>query len=72
MSKYTEATYTKLIETENKIDTWLSSENAKHIQVQLLHKYNNIKDATQIVINHIANMEGRSVSEIHKHSGRLK
>lgn len=54
------------METENKIDTLLSSENVKHVQVQLLHKYNNIKDATQIVINHIANIEGTSVSEIHK------
>lgn len=54
---------------ENKLDMLLSQETIKPIQVQLLHQYNDIKDATQVIINHIANIEGTSVSEIHK---RLK
>ncbi|XP_041976737.1 GPN-loop GTPase QQT1 [Aricia agestis] len=66
MSKNKSALYVKLLEEENRIDTLLSSDNNKFIQVQLLHYYNDIKDATQIVINHIANIEDTSISEIHK------
>ncbi|KAJ0179850.1 hypothetical protein K1T71_004441 [Dendrolimus kikuchii] len=55
--------YNKLLEDEIKIDNLC---NEKHIRVQLLHRYNNIKDAAQIVINHIANIEGTTVTEIHK------
>lgn len=69
MSKSNQALYIKLLEMENKLDMLLSQETIKPIQVQLLHQYNDIKDATQVIINHIANIEGTSVSEIHK---RLK
>lgn len=66
MSKNKQDTYYKLLEVENKIDQFLQHENTKAIQVQLLHKYNDIKDATQIIINQLANIEGTSVSEIHE------
>ncbi|CAH0728778.1 unnamed protein product, partial [Brenthis ino] len=66
MSKNDQALYMKLLEMENKLDQLLHHETTKPIQVKLLHQYNDIKDATQIIINHIANIEGTSVSEIHK------
>lgn len=65
MSVSKQDTYTKLLEEEKKIDKLLNDEN-KQIQVKLLHQYNDIKDATQIVINHIANLEGATLTEIHK------
>lgn len=55
--------FNKLLEEEIKIDKWC---NEKYVRVQLLHQYNNIKDATQIVINHIANIEGTTVTEVHQ------
>lgn len=70
MSKSKWETFNKLQEIESKIDQLLDGGgNAKAIQVELLHQYNDIKDATQIVIDHIANTEGITVTEIHK---RLK
>lgn len=60
-------TYEKLLQTEIALDNLL--EDPKQIQVLLLHQYNDIKDAAQIVINHIANVEGTTVSEIHKKLG---
>lgn len=69
MAKSNQALYIELLETEKKLDAYLIQETTKPIQVQLLHQYNDIKDATQVIINHIANIEGTSVSEIHK---RLK
>lgn len=66
MSKNDQAIYRKLLEMENKLDQLLHHETTKPIQVKLLHQYNDVKDATQIIINHIANIEGTSVSEIHK------
>lgn len=65
-NKSNETLYLKLLEVENRLDQFLRHENCKTIQVQLLHKYNDVKDATQVVINHIANIEGTSISEIHK------
>lgn len=62
MSKSNREIYNKLIEIEMRIDRLLQE---KHLQVQLLHQYNDIKDAAQIVINHVANMEGTTVKEIH-------
>lgn len=57
--------YDKLLEIEMEIDKFLD-DKGKHLQVQLLHQYNDIKDATQIVINHIANIEGTTVTKIHR------
>ncbi|XP_072940585.1 uncharacterized protein [Epargyreus clarus] len=65
MSQGLQDLYSKLTETETKIDQLLHGNN-KQIEVQLLHQYNDIKDATQVVINHIANIEGTTVAEIHK------
>lgn len=65
-NKSNETLYLKLLEVENRLDQLLCHKNFKPIQVQLLHKYNDVKDATQVVINHIANIEGTSISEIHK------
>lgn len=64
MSKNIRDTYNKLLEAEICIDQLLNDKKA--IQVQLLHQYNDIKDATQVVINHIANIEGVTVTAIHK------
>ncbi|CAF4779762.1 unnamed protein product [Pieris macdunnoughi] len=65
MSKNKKDLYTKLLEEELKIDKLLNDDK-NQIQVKLLHQYNNIKDATQIVINHIANLEGTTLTDIHK------
>lgn len=35
-------------------------------RMELLHKYNDIKDATQVIISRLANMEQVTVAEIHK------
>ncbi|XP_045765192.1 GPN-loop GTPase 2 [Maniola jurtina] len=58
--------YAKLLEAENRLDQLLRNDSVKPVKVQLLHQYNDIKDATQVVIGHIANIEGTSISEIHK------
>lgn len=65
MSKSKRENYDKLLETEMEIDKFLD-DKGKHLQVQLLHQYNDIKDATQIVINHIANIEGTTVTKVHR------
>lgn len=67
MSGKLKENYNKLIEMEMEIDQLLSEK--KYIQVKLLHQYNDIKDAAQIVINHIANLEETTITEVHK---RLK
>lgn len=67
MSGNLKENYNKLIEMEMEIDQLLSEK--KYIQVKLLHQYNDIKDAAQIVINHIANLEETTITEVHK---RLK
>lgn len=64
MSKSKRDTYDKLLEVEMELDKFL--DKGKHLEVQLLHQYNDIKDATQIVINHIANIEGTTVTKIHR------
>lgn len=64
MSKSKEV-YDKLLETEMVIDQLLDEKN-KHLHVQLLHQYNDIKDATQIVIEHIANIENTTITKVHK------
>ncbi|KOB72830.1 Rolly protein [Operophtera brumata] len=65
MSKSKRETYEKLLEIEMNLDKFLD-DKGKHLQVQLLHQYNDVKDATQVVIEHIANLEGTSVTEIHR------
>ncbi|CAH1644350.1 unnamed protein product [Spodoptera littoralis] len=67
MSRNLKENYNKLIEMEMEIDQLLSEK--KYIQVKLLHQYNDIKDAAQIVISHIANLEETTITEVHK---RLK
>lgn len=63
MSKNKKEIYNKLIEIETAIDQMLSEK--KYVQVQLLHQYNDIKDATQIVIDHIANLEETTITAVH-------
>ncbi|XP_052753627.1 uncharacterized protein LOC113511925 isoform X2 [Galleria mellonella] len=65
MSRNIKAIYDKLLETEKAIDDLLDGDN-KAFQVLLLHQYNDIKDATQIVINHIANLEDTTITEVHE------
>lgn len=65
MSKSKKEAYDKLVATETMIDQLLDEKN-KHLNVKLLHQYNDIKDATQIVIHHIANIECTTVTNIHK------
>ncbi|KAF9412929.1 hypothetical protein HW555_008708 [Spodoptera exigua] len=67
MSRNLKENYNKLIEIEMEIDQLLNAK--KYIQVKLLHQYNDIKDAAQIVISHIANLEETTITEVHK---RLK
>ncbi|KPJ11435.1 hypothetical protein RR48_15074 [Papilio machaon] len=65
MSKNKQIEYKSLLETEFKIDKLLQ-ESCKSYDVRFLHEYNNIKDAAQVIIGHIANIEGTSVTEIHR------
>lgn len=64
MSRSMQENYNKLIEAETALDQMLNEK--KYVQVRLLHQYNDIKDAAQVVINHIANLEETTVTEIHK------
>ncbi|KAJ8732779.1 hypothetical protein PYW07_015378 [Mythimna separata] len=64
MSRSMQENYNKLVEVETKLDQMLSEK--KYVQVQLLHQYNDIKDAAQVVINHIANLEETTITEVHK------
>lgn len=42
-------------------------ENTRRLKrMELLHKYNDIKDATQVIISRLANLEQVTVAEIHK------
>lgn len=42
-------------------------ENTRKLKrMELLHKYNDIKDATQVIISRLANLEQVTVAEIHK------
>lgn len=44
-----------------------ADENTRKLKrMELLHKYNDIKDATQVIINRLANIEQVTVAEIHK------
>lgn len=61
------STYNKLTELEQKLDGMIA--NDKKISLELLHRYNEIKDATQVVIQHIANMEETTVTEVHRRLG---
>lgn len=60
--------FNKLTELEEKLDRMIANDN-KIISVELLHRYNEIKDATQVVIQHIANMEEITVTEVHRRMG---
>lgn len=64
MSRSLKENYNKLIAAEAALDQMLSEK--KYVQVNLLHQYNDIKDAAQVVINHIANLEETTVTEVHK------
>lgn len=42
-------------------------ENTRKLKrMELLHKYNDIKDATQVIISRLANLEQVTVAKIHK------
>lgn len=60
--------YNKLTEMEVKLDGMIANDK-KIISLELLHQYNEIKDATQVVIQHIANMEETTVTEVHRRMG---
>lgn len=64
-SKHKQEIFDKLSKVELELDRLLE-DNERSIKVHLLHQYNDIKDATQIVINYVANVEGTTVTEIHK------
>lgn len=68
-SKQTRQEYEKLLKVELELDNCLSNNKNKLIEMHLIHQYNNIKDATQVVINQIANIEATTVTEIHKRLG---
>lgn len=42
-----------------------SKDNQKKEIMELLHEYNDIKDATQIVLSALANYEGTTIKEMH-------
>lgn len=58
--------YEKLLKIEFELDSYLCDSKNKLMQMHLVHQYNDIKDATQVVINQIANIEATTVTEIHK------
>lgn len=66
----------KLKEVEEKLDIVLeqnkeTSEVTKDY-LQLLHEYNDVKDAAQVVMGALADLEGTTVSEIHNRFGMDK
>lgn len=58
--------YLKLLKLEAELDNLMNDSSEKERKMKLLHEYNDIKDATQIVINYIANIEGTTISDIHE------
>lgn len=59
-----------LIETEKSLDAELEDlkkrKNEKDEIMKALHRYNDIKDATQEVLGRLAIVEGVTVAEIHR------
>lgn len=52
-------------ENEGTCSRNVEQNNAKNEKIDLLHKYNEIKDATQILIGAIANLENKTIREVH-------
>ncbi|XP_012283250.1 DNA repair protein SWI5 homolog [Orussus abietinus] len=68
--------YQKLLENEKNLDAeleklkqGLSSEPSKYETMECLHKYNAIKDATQLVLGELAKMHGVTVTSLHEEFG---
>ena len=62
-------TYHDLCLKEKNIDmnlTLVKNKYSSHYEMDLLHKYNEIKDATQILLGVIGNIEGLTIKELHK------
>lgn len=64
----------KLKEVEEKLDKVLeqNKETSERDYLQLLHEYNDVKDAAQVVMGALADLEGTTVSEIHNRFGMDK
>lgn len=58
--------YKRLLKVEEKLDKFLKQKDNKLIHMELLHQYNDIKDATQIIINYIANIEDTTITKVHE------
>lgn len=54
------------INQKNKKNSDLTEEEKKKEIMDLLHKYNEIKDAAQVVIGCIANIEETTIKEVHQ------
>lgn len=63
----------KLKEVEEKVDVILEknkeTSEVTRDYLQLLHEYNDVKDAAQVVMGALADLEGTTVSEIHTRFG---
>lgn len=51
---------------EKSLDLEIEKVKEKDEIIRALHHYNNIKDATQIVLDRLANLKGVTVAEIHR------
>ncbi|KAI8118481.1 hypothetical protein FF38_12277 [Lucilia cuprina] len=59
------ATYKDLQkQLEDSTDSTAPAERKKEI-MKLLHEFNDVKDAAQIVIGKLANMQGKTIKELH-------
>jgi hypothetical protein len=55
------------LELQKKLDNCKKNENAEKFEiVNLLHKYNDTKDASQILLGKFATTEGLSVKDLYK------
>lgn len=54
----------KLHNLEKTTSTFNSSKQKEEV-MQLMHHYNDIKDATQVVLGKLSNLEGVTLKEIH-------
>lgn len=55
----------KLHNLEKTTSTFNSNNNQKKEVMQLMHQYNDIKDATQVVLGKLSNLEGVTLKEMH-------
>lgn len=60
--------YYRLLEREKILDRQLSDAKAQDAEtMNLLHKYNDIKDITQTILGALADVNGTTIKDLHEH-----